>query len=82
MYVFSFLAEVEVEAVAQRHFMLAGSEPHARGVGFVRIAEVDAVEAASYESCHGVARTVAQAHVELLLLMRILQSGCDVGTKC
>ena len=59
MNVLSTFGEVEVKSVAEGDFVLASAKSHARGVGLVRVAEVNAVETTAYEPCHGVLRTVA-----------------------
>ena len=79
--VFAFFAEVKVEAVAHGHFVLSAFQSDAFGVGVVGVADVYAVEGASHESAHAVARTVVDAAVESLFVALVEQSGGDVSAQ-
>ena len=81
MQVAAALAEVEVEAVSQRHFVLSALQPHARSVGLVGITDIYAVERSADKSRHTVTRTEVETAVEALLLALVNHLCGDVGAK-
>ena len=78
--VFAFFAEVKVEAVANGHFVLSAFQSDAFGVGVVGVADVYAMEGASHESAHAVARTVVDAAVESLFVSLVDHTAADGST--
>lgn len=69
--VFSFLGEVEVHVVAERHLVLSRSQTKSRSESFVRIAQLDAVEATANKGRHASRGVVGHTAIESFFVVLI-----------
>ena len=73
------LKQVQVCLVSHKQLVASVADVDGRRVDLVAVAEMDAVEVAAYQHCHGIRRTIPQSGVHHLLLMGVLQAARDIS---